>query len=482
MYAPAYGYGPGNGPQAQTPHHQSQQQVQHHQPGQQPQHMMYNPQAQQQYGGHQSPYGGAPGQVPGMGGNAGAMGMMQNTGMAQMPASHVSTYQTPYSSSPYGGNIPTSTAANMPPNFMPTTSNAPSFPMNAPSMNPQHQAQRMQPPPPSSTPTQPGARMSPFANVQHNTPPNTGQAQSQFSTPQNNSQTHLQTPNNNPQGQGQAVVTPQTPNFPPGSNAGQIATPLSPGSESREKERVTLLLEINNGLLKEVMRVQAIQAEVKKDGEAAAASPEADKEKLEKEKAEKLKTPSREYVECMRRLQSNLAYLAAIADRSHKPSSQIPPHPAIMSAPPLSPKAPPTNATASPKSDTKKEETEDKKLEDQPQDQSAILNDLYSKLQVLFPGVDPKKEPPIPAANQVARAQAQQQAAAQIQAQKQAQGQGQSGADPNAQQKMQNDMLRQKMMQQQAQQQSQNQQQQQQMGQGMQQMNNTQQQGQVQSR
>ncbi|KAF8863153.1 hypothetical protein BDZ45DRAFT_670461 [Acephala macrosclerotiorum] len=361
----------------------------------------------------------------------------------------------------------------MPPNFMPTTSNAPSFPMNAPSMNPQHQAQRMQPPPSSSTPTQPGPRMSPFANVQHNTPPNAGQAQSQFSTPQNNSQTHLQTPNNNPQGQGQ-VVTPQTPNFPPGSSSGQIATPLSPGSESREKERVTLLLEINNGLLKEVMRVQAIQAEVKKDGEAAAASPEADKEKLEKEKAEKLKTPSREYVECMRRLQSNLAYLAAIADRSHKPSSQIPPHPAIMSAPPLSPKVPLMNATASPKSETKKEESEDKKLEDQPQDQAALLNDLYSKLQALFPGVDPKKEPPIPAANQAARAQAQQQA--------QKQAQGQSGADPNSQQKMQNDMLRQKMMQQQAQQQAQNQQQQQQMGQGMQQMNNTHQQGQVQSR
>ncbi|KAE8447781.1 hypothetical protein EG329_010175 [Mollisiaceae sp. DMI_Dod_QoI] len=444
--------------------------------------MMYNPQQYAVGVGHQSPYGGAPG--PGMGGNAGAMGMMQNNGgMAQMPASHVSTYQTPYSSSPYGGNIPTSTAANLPPNFMPTTSNAPSFPMNAPSMNPQHQAQRMQPPPPSSTPTQPGQRASPFAGGQHNTPPNAGHAQSQFSTPQPNAQTHLQTPNNNQQGQGQTVVTPQTPNFPPGSNAGPIATPLSPGSESREKERVTLLLEINNGLLKEVMRIQAIQAEVKKDeAAAAAASPEgADKEKAEKEKTEKLKTPSREYVECMRRLQSNLAYLAAIADRSHKPSSQIPPHPAIMSAPPLSPR-PSTNSTSSPKSDAKKEESEDKKIEDIQEDQSEILKDLYKKLQALFPGVDPKKEPQVPAAN-AARAQAQQQAAAQIQAQKQQQAQG-GGVDPNTQQKMQNDMLRQKMMQQQAQQQAQNSQQQ--MAQGMQGMNNSQmnnaQQGQVQSR
>lgn len=118
--------------------------------------------------------------------------------------------------------------------------------------------------------------------------------QSQFSTPASNNQTHLQTPNQNQQSQGQ-VITPQTPNFPPGSGA--VATPLSPGSESREKERVTLLLEINNGLLKEVMRIQTLQAEIKDS--AAAASPEgqADKEKAEKEKADKLKAPGREYVE-----------------------------------------------------------------------------------------------------------------------------------------------------------------------------------------
>lgn len=89
MYAPAYGYGPGNPsasfnpngapPQPHTPHHTQQ-------PGQQPQHMMYNP---QQYGGgvgaHQSPYEG-PGQ--GMGANAGGMGMMQNNGMAHMAGGH----------------------------------------------------------------------------------------------------------------------------------------------------------------------------------------------------------------------------------------------------------------------------------------------------------------------------------------------------------------------------------------------------------
>ena len=89
MYAPAYGFGPGsssspfnpNGapppPHNLNPHHNQQQQ-------QQQQHMMYKPQ-QYGVGGHQSPYA-VPG--PAMGGNAGAMGMMQNNGMAHMGAGH----------------------------------------------------------------------------------------------------------------------------------------------------------------------------------------------------------------------------------------------------------------------------------------------------------------------------------------------------------------------------------------------------------
>jgi hypothetical protein len=193
--------------------------------------------------------------------------------------------------------MPASSGPNL--SFMPTTSNAPSYPMNAPNMNPQHQAQRMQPPPSSSTPTQPGPRAPPFGNVPQNTPPNAN-ALSQFSTPQNPNQTHLQTPSSNQGAQASTVVTPQTPNFPPGSqgaNAGSnIATPLSPGSEAREKERVTLLLDINRELLLECMRLNSI-AEAKAQAEAernevasATASPEGtgkEKEEKEKERAEK---------------------------------------------------------------------------------------------------------------------------------------------------------------------------------------------------
>jgi len=91
-----------------------------------------------------------------------------------------------------------------------------------------------------------------------------------------------------------------------------MATPLSPNSESREKERVTLLLEINKELLLEVMKIQAAQAaqvEAKKEESGlAATSPEggdkekteqekAEKEKADKEKAEKSKPTSRDYFE-----------------------------------------------------------------------------------------------------------------------------------------------------------------------------------------
>jgi hypothetical protein len=158
----------------------------------------------------------------------------------------------------------------------------------------------MQPPPTSSTP-QPGQRVSPFAGGQQITPPNASTAQSQFSTPQAPNQASLQTSNNNPPGQSGPILTPQTPTFPQGSQgANALSTPLSPGSESREKERVTLLLEINRELLMEVMRMNAqnAQSEVKKD-EGAATSPDgSEKDKGEKEKAQTTKPPaSREYFE-----------------------------------------------------------------------------------------------------------------------------------------------------------------------------------------
>jgi len=66
-----------------------------------------------------------------------------------------------------------------------------------------------------------------------------------------------------------------------------MATPLSPGSEAKEKDRVTLLLEINRELLLEVMTLQAAQVEAKKEETSpGVSSPEgSEKEKADKSKA-----------------------------------------------------------------------------------------------------------------------------------------------------------------------------------------------------
>jgi len=187
----------------------------------------------------------------------------------------------------------------------------------------------------------------------------------------------------------------------------------------------------------EAVSLQASQAEAKKEEtKENTGSPDSEKEKADKEKADRWKAASsREYVECMRRLQSNLAYLAAIADRSHKPSSQIPPHPAIMTAPSITSK-PALKFPFPDETETKEEDSDAKKkenMEELDEDRVEVLKDQYKKLQDLFPGVDFKKDAQMAAARQQA---------------------GQKQAD---QQKMQNEMLRQKMMQaQQHQQQIQN--------------------------
>lgn len=69
-----------------------------------------------------------------------------------------------------------------------------------------------------------------------------------------------------------------------GPNAA-LSTPLSPGSENRERERVSLLLDINRELLLEVMRLQTIQQETKK--EVAAGTPTTDGQTGENKLAEK---------------------------------------------------------------------------------------------------------------------------------------------------------------------------------------------------
>jgi hypothetical protein len=121
-------------------------------------------------------------------------------------------------------------------------------------------------------------------------------------------------------------------------------TPQSPKSQAQEQERVTLLLQINQILLTEIMAMQ----EQGKGGDVQ--TPTAPKPNEEKKEPEK--QASKEYVECviisvtsrlitaeltisrnMRRMQANLAYLANVAERPNRPSNQVMHWPPIMVAP-----------------------------------------------------------------------------------------------------------------------------------------------------
>ncbi|KAI9932629.1 hypothetical protein ASPWEDRAFT_166284 [Aspergillus wentii DTO 134E9] len=123
------------------------------------------------------------------------------------------------------------------------------------------------------------------------------------------------------------------------------AEPQGPAA-AREKARVATLLDINSMLLEEVVNLRAAGKAggppVPQDG-SPAADPEAAKGPVQK--------PSPEYIECMRRLQANLAYLATIADRAKKSGGVPPPGPAIMTPPP----------------------------------NMSSMNEIYSKLNELFP-------------------------------------------------------------------------------------------------
>ncbi|KAL8963101.1 MAG: hypothetical protein Q9193_000594 [Seirophora villosa] len=79
---------------------------------------------------------------------------------------------------------------------------------------------------------------------------------------------------------------------------------------------------------------------------------------------------TKEYVEYMRRLQANLAYLASVADRNHKPGNVVPLFPAIMEPPVLPPP---------PKAKQKQKDDE------QEADARETIKQLYGKIRELWP-------------------------------------------------------------------------------------------------
>ncbi|KAF4467885.1 CYC8-general repressor of transcription [Fusarium albosuccineum] len=414
MYSAGYGFG-NNAPSFNNPAPQ--------QPGAQPaaQQMMYN--QQQQFAG-MTPQGAfGPGANPQMmpGGPA---GMMPNAGMQHMAANgQMAGYQQQFPGAPYGQVVPSSVAPqSFAPNYM-MGGGMQGFPMNQAGMpqqpqmiqrmqqqqqqqSQQQQQQQQQPPNPAmgqvSTPQRPmsavqgtpnnalpsqqGQFQTPQPPSQSHTPTNQ-QAQAQQPPQQNQQQQQPQQPQTQPQQQQQtpaSVQTPQTPTFSTNQGAAvnggsTVATPLSPGTESRDKERFALLLDINHELLYESIQLQTTQQELKK--EHAADGNAGDKKPTEEETL-----MQQDYLQCMRRLQANLSYMAALADR--KPEVKVPPCPAYLSAPPLNLslklRAP---AVGPDGSENKIDPVSDREERDK------SIKDLYSRLQAAFPGFDPKKEP-----------------------------------------------------------------------------------------
>lgn len=106
-------------------------------------------------------------------------------------------------------------------------------------------------------------------------------------------------------------------------------TPQSPGSQSREQRRVQLLLDINLEMLTEVSRLQA-------EGKGGAITT-AQQAQL-KAQGQPSDLASDEFIQVMRRLQTNLAYLMPVAQNDASKQQKGPPY---MTPPPHMPQLQP---------------------------------------------------------------------------------------------------------------------------------------------
>lgn len=140
------------------------------------------------------------------------------------------------------------------------------------------------------------------------------------------------------QQQQQQRATPQATQTPPGQQPQQQqqAAPQSPAAAARERARVTALLDINSALLQELLNLQAAGKSGGPPQAPSTSTPEqsaspASATEPASASSDAPRKPSQEYVECLKRLQSNLVYLASVTDRSKKPVTAAP---AILSPPP----------------------------------------------------------------------------------------------------------------------------------------------------
>jgi len=182
-------------------------------------------------------------------------------------------FQNPYTTSPYAAAIPSSAGPQpqLPANFMMAGQMAP-YQMNAGLPSQQPMMQRMLP-----AQQNPGGMPASAGQRQFNPPQGTPNSsmppqQQQFSTPQSQGTPQSQTPTTTQHPPASAsAATPQTPTFPTdqgqpqanGASAG--STPQSPATESRDKERMAVLLEINQELLYESIQLVNSRNELKKE-------------------------------------------------------------------------------------------------------------------------------------------------------------------------------------------------------------------------
>lgn len=346
-------------------------------PGQnQPQQqMMYN---QQFSMGPSVPGGYAGAQNPGAmmpGGGGGPAGMMQNTAMPQMPANGQMNFHTPYTSSPYGAGVPSTSGpqGQFNPNYM-IPGPMGGYPMNSQQQLIQRMQQPQQGPGGMGTPTPPRQ----FPSSQGTPNPTVPTQQGHFGTPSNSqAAAQSQTPTQAPPS-ANSVTTPQTPTFPM-TGHGAVngnATPLSPSSQAKGQERISLLLEINQELLFEAINLRHNLEEVKREA-GGFTGPEQQKETKEEEEAF-----AHDWAQVCRRLQANLAYLASLADR--KQTTQ--PAPAILTPPTLTMRLRLRPMPATPDAE-KVDGSGDR------EDREKLMTEQYQKLQSLFPGIDPNNLP-----------------------------------------------------------------------------------------
>merc|ERR1711939_650296 len=261
----------------------------------------------------------------------------------QRPSHPQHTQQPIYQQNP--GQIGAFPQSNYSPQYQGYPTNGPSpVPVTQAASQPFHpsQSQRSTPTPQPQPVTSASADMNMAVNMGLSAQPNASLAQ------QAQMQKAAQMARNTPQHQQQQQ--PQQPQRQQQTGGGPS---LSPQSAARERARVSVLLEINTHLLQEVVSLQAQgkAGTTANQGQQSPTSPTSATDPsnaLNNSPGERPKSAggpgssaskpaSQEYADCMRRLQANLSYLAAIADAKKKVNGAIPSGPAIMVPPPQVP-------------------------------------------------------------------------------------------------------------------------------------------------